>query len=391
MIEYSPVQKEATIKLDRDVGSINKQFLSRLIEIEEEINRRACQEIRFSQPILSLDEIGIIYPNTLTVIQGQKGVHKSRLTEEVCAAFLCSDPNRNFIGFVAAPLKRYHVVYVDTERNQNDQFPFAIQRIKERAGFEKTTRPKNLQAASLLEFDRSDRYAVISEYLDWIHDQHQNEHLIVVLDVITDCNGSFNDAKDSLQLVDHLNKMINRCNVSFICVIHENPNSFGESKARGHLGTELINKASTVISIGYEKAADGKNTDLIVLKFLHTRNTKRPEPHYLRYSDEAKGLVVADPNFVAEQKNRKAEKASISDLKEWFLQNLPSGEISRSELMPQLIEYFGCTDRTLGDRLKSLADNLPPFLSNIKKGKEVYYSLAKPEGSVGLDRIEIHF
>ena len=354
-----------------------QKYVTLLREIQETIESKACQDIRFAQPLLTLDGVGIIYPNTLTVIQGQKGVHKSRLTENICAAFVKTDANREFIGFKIAPLKRFHVVYGDTERNLNDQFPFAIQRIKELAGFDKASRPANLEAFSLIEIERTERFEAVKQYLDDVRQKHADEHIVVVLDVITDCIGSFNDPKESMKLLDHLNMMINRYNVSFICVIHENPNSFGEAKARGHLGTELINKASTVISISFDKGANGVATDLIALKFLHTRNTKKPEPHYLRYSEEVRGLVVADAAFVADQKSLKAEKAELGELKDWLLENV-IGEISKTDLVGQLTEYFECTSKTVETRLKSLMEGATPFLTRTKQGKEVVFALVAP-------------
>lgn len=352
-------------------------YLAQLREIQETIESKACQDIRFAQPLLTLNGVGIIYPNTISVIQGQKGVHKSRLTENLCAACVKMDVNREFIGFKIAPLKRFHVVYGDTERNLNDQFPFAIQRIKELAGFDKTSRPNNLEAFSLIEIERTERFEAVKQYLDDVRQNHADEHVIVILDVITDCIGSFNDPKESMKLLDHLNMMINRYNVSFICVIHENPNSFGEGKARGHLGTELINKASTVISIGFDKGANGNSTDLIVLKFLHTRSSKRPEPHFLRYSEEARGLVLADADFIAAQKSLKAEKAELGELKDWLLENM-MGEISKTDLLDQLTKYFDCTTKTVETRLKSLTDGETPFLGRKKSGKEVFFTLNAP-------------
>lgn len=177
-----------------------------------------------------------------------------------------------------------------------------------------------------------------------------------------------------MKLLDHLNMMINRYNVAFICVIHENPTSFGEAKARGHLGTELINKASTVIFIGFDKGANGVATDLIVLKFLHTRNTKKPEPHFVRYSEEIKGPVVAEASFVSEQKSLKAEKAELSELKAWLSENM-MGEISKTDLVAQLTDYFGCTSKTIETCLKSLLEEIPPFLARRKQGKEIIFQL----------------
>lgn len=348
-------------------------YLPLLRKVQNDIETRACQDIRFASPLLTLNGAGIIFPNTITVIQGQKGVHKSRLTENICAAFVKSNPEKKFIGFQVAALIRFHVVYIDSERNQNDQFPYAVQRIKEQAGLCKTARPLHFESVSLISINRADRFEAVRQYLEDIRLQHPNDTIIVVLDVVTDCIESFNDPKESMKLLDHLNMTINSHNVAFVCVIHENPNNFGESKARGHLGTEIVNKATTVISIGYEKGANNTATDLIALKFLHTRNSKRPEPHYLRYSEEAKGLVVADVDFVSDQKSKKAEKATLPELKDWLVENL-DGEIAKTDLINQLTVYFGCSGKTVETRLKSLADE--HYLGSVKRGKEVYYVLS---------------
>jgi hypothetical protein len=354
-----------------------KVFLSKLRETQGTIESRACEEIKFSEPLLTLNEFGVLFPNSITVIQGQKGVHKSRLTENFCAAFLSKKPDADFVGFKVRPLMRFRVVYVDTERNINDQFPFSIQRIKELIGRSKSEKLPAFEPISLIDIDRSSRFEALSELLEDIRANHPDEHIIVVLDVVTDCVKNFNDAADSLRLIDHLNMIINRHNVAFICVIHENPNANGESKARGHLGTEIINKATTVISIGFERAADKTNTELICVKFLHTRNSQRPPSHYLKYSQEAKGLVVADPNFVADQKSKRQKKATITEVKQWLSKSI-LGRMSKEDLVEKLTTEFSCVPRTIESRLNELAKGESSFLESKKDGKRVFYELRAP-------------
>jgi hypothetical protein len=348
-------------------------YLGQLNRTREQIELKACQDIRFSKPVVSLAGTGIIYPNSITTIQGQKGAHKSRLTELICAAIMCKLMGENSISLTIEPDILFHCVYVDSERNKNDQFPYAIQRIKERAGYQKHEHPINLEAISLIDIAREERFEALTQYLESVHSRHPEKYTIVVLDVITDCIGSFNDPKESMKLIDHLNMVINKYNVSFVCVIHENPNSFGDSKARGHLGTELINKATTVLSIGYEKTANKASSDLLSIKFIHTRSSKRPDPVYVRYCEEERGLVLADEGFVQEQKSLKATKAGLREMRDWLIGNL-YGEMSKVDLVGQLREHFDCTDKTIDTRLKELTDGEEPFLVRSKQGKEVYFS-----------------
>ena len=89
-----------------------------------------------------------------------------------------------------------------------------------------------------------------------------------------------------MKLIDMMNQSINRYDVTFLYLIHENP--VNTDKAPGHLGTEILNKASTVIQIGFEKDAQNHNTDLINVNFLKCRSSKKHDPFYVQYSDTGK-------------------------------------------------------------------------------------------------------
>ena len=45
-------------------------------------------------------------------------------------------------------------------------------------------------------------------------------------------------------------------------------------RARGHLGTKIVNKASIVIQIGFEKDAQNHNTELLKVAYLKCRSSK---------------------------------------------------------------------------------------------------------------------
>ena len=353
----------------KDVSKLNKIIL----DSRESILNASCKDIKFSEPILSMGGQGIIYPRTITVIQGQKGVHKSRFTEILASSFISENLNQLPLNFKRYPLSRFNVLYIDTERSIRDQLPFAIQKIKTLAGFRKDELPSVLDSISLIKVPRTNRYEAINEYLTtYRKNLAKEEHSIIILDVLTDCVKSFNDVNDSMLLIDKLNEMISDHNVSFICVIHENPSSFGDSKARGHLGTEIINKASQVIQIGFHKTSKGINTNLIVAKFLHSRNSKRPEDIHLQYSNEIKSLILANKDYVEEQNNLKAQKANIDEVKAWLNTNLKC-KTAKEVLLPQLIEHFNCKERTIEDRLSKLTED--KFLVKDKESRNIFYNL----------------
>ncbi|MBK6835569.1 MAG: hypothetical protein IPG89_15365 [Bacteroidetes bacterium] len=240
--------------------------LARLLESQKKIKENKGKPINFSQPILWQKDNPVFFPKTINVIQGKAGVHKSRLAETICAALLkIPESNRDLLDFKTNILTRYAVCYVDTERNLSDQLPYSLQQIQLKAGYNIQDHPYGFDYISLLEFGREERFDMLNIYLEHIRKQFPM-HIFIVLDVITDCVFNFNDTKDSMKLIDMMNQSINRYDVTFICLIHENPGS--TDKARGHLGTEILNKASTVMQIGFEKDAQNHNTDLLKVTYL---------------------------------------------------------------------------------------------------------------------------
>lgn len=351
----------------------NSDNLDRFIKSKELLRLNSSKPISFSSSIITHFGIGAIFPNTINVVQGKKGSHKSRLTEILCIVMLSQMYGLEYTGFLRNNLKKYAVLYVDSERNIKEQFPYAIQKIKEKSDYKIDEHPSNFNYISLIDVERSQRLDTLTEYLKIICEKYKDCHLFIVMDVITDCIENFNDPRESMKLVDLLNETINNYDVTFLCVIHENPNS--GDKARGHLGIEIINKASQVMQIGFEKDSMNNDTELIRLKFLYCRNTKKLDTIFLRYSEALEGLIAASEKEFDDVKHQKQTKANIPEVQAWLKENL-GGEITKKTLISNLKQAFDCGERTIEDRLKELLDS--EFLIKESKGKEVLYRLAIP-------------
>jgi len=361
--------------------------LKTVLATREKLKELKASEIRFSEPVLKQGENAVIFPHTINVIQGQAGVHKSRLAENICAAFLKLNGNQNeLLGFNRLNFSATHtVVYVDTERNLSEQLPYALQSIQIKAGYNRADHPSNFEYISLLQITRSERFKALNEYLEHIK-KSTNNPLFIVLDVSTDCIEDFNKTDKSMQLIDLMNMAINEHNVIFLCLIHENPNS---DKARGHFGTELMNKASTVMQVGFEKDASQKDTDIIRVKYLKCRSTARHTPFYIKYSNEAKGLVLADANEVSGVINSRKHKASNEDMTEFIEMYLGDGTtLTRVELLDKLCKDFKASQRTIENRITEIMkSDIEIFneqgqgckLTKETKEKTVYYKLIPNE------------
>lgn len=207
-------------------------------------------------------------------------------------------------------------------------------------------------------------------------------HLFIVLDVITDCVFNFNDTKDSMKLIDMMNQSINRYDVTFLCLIHENPGN--TDKTRGHLGTEILNKASTVMQIGFEKDAQNHNTDLIKVAYLKCRSSKKHDPFFVQYSDTEKGLILADLNTMQAAMDSRNQKAGLDETIE-LIGRLLVEPMSRADLIAKLCLEMDCKERTVEARLKSILtlklavpdqNGVARLLCKRQEGKEVIYYLS---------------
>lgn len=375
-------------KLEQEANEASlSDNLKLVLRTSESLKARKASEIRFSDPVLKQGDNAVIFPHTINVIQGQAGVHKSRLAETICSAFLTkgSIPNE-LLGFSRMDNKQEHtVVYVDTERNLDEQFPFALQSIQLKAGYDRAEHPEGFRYISLLQISRKERFTVLNEYLNHVRESTPKP-LFIVLDVSTDCIEDFNKTDKSMELIDLMNVAINQHNVIFLCLIHENPKS---DKARGHFGTELMNKASTVMQVGFEKDAKNNDTDIIRVKYLKCRSTARHTPFHIKYCTDAKGLILADSSEVSGLINNRKHKASNEDMIEFIEMYLGDGaELKRVEFLDKLCTDFQAKQRTIESRISEIMQSDFPIYNNQgqlctltkeNRDKVVYYSLIPNE------------
>ncbi|MBP6445477.1 MAG: hypothetical protein KA341_01645 [Saprospiraceae bacterium] len=384
IISYTDIQNDLSNidqELNQPESSTPDVLLDKILDTKCKLRTRKSSNITFSGPFLLQNDNPVFYPHTINVIQGQAGVHKSRLAETICSAILKKEFfEKELLGFQA--VSKFSILYVDTERNLTEQLPFALQSIQMKAGYNKEDHPSDFDYISLLEINRKERFNVLNKYLSHYRTIYADRPTFIVLDVSTDCIEDFNKSDKSMELIDHMNLAINEYNVVFLCLIHENP---GSEKARGHFGTELINKSSTVMRVDFEKDNNGR-TDVIQVKYLKCRSTARHEPFYIKYSDEEKGLVLVDNDSVDVIKMNRQQTAKLSDIIEYITINFaPKTEMPKMDLIEDIAKYIGGSERTIENRLSEIVKKEIQFISAMdgnsyklirpRNGKTTYYTL----------------
>jgi len=334
-------------------------LLDDLININADIKKRKKGKVELLKPIVWRKKQKVLFPNTIMAIQGPSGSGKTRLAQAMVASILTSSnpPTKvNNLGF-----KTYNdemiTVLIDTERNLNDQMPLAIQEIQYLAGIPREEDPPNLEYTSILNLERKKRLDAIKEYVQHLQDKHEDKHLIIFLDVLSDLVQDFNEPQECLSVIDYLNRLINNHNCTIVCVLHQNP---GTTKMRGHLGTELNNKASTVLQITHKENGPAD----ITLRYIKCRNSQRYPDFYAEFDNESRTLKEVDPNQVDKAANNiKATSGEVIR----FLSTI-GFPISRQEILNELMSEFEISESTAETRLKEVWKGQHP----IKQGGENY-------------------
>ncbi len=378
MTNYTPMNVDDLEITVNNGKAVKLSNLEKIIKSRNILRDNVKNKITFSKPIITINNQALFYPRTINVVQGKSGTHKSRLAEHICSILL-KRPGHN-IGLIGLELNdesNHSVCYVDTERNLSEQYPFSLQQIILNSGHNISDDIKNFDFISLIDIERSERFHAFREYLDKIRETYQG-HIFVILDVLTDLVDNFNDPKPSLQLIDLLNSTINSYDITFLCIIHENP---FQEKARGHLGTELLNKSSTALSINFEKDKSGNDQDIIRIQFLKCRSAKKITPEYVKYSSDRKCLVFAEADEIEKAIYSKDSKANIYDVSKFIVENL-KGTISKQDFIRIVRQEFNCTSRTIEDRIKDMLtgagiNTIGYQLKKTKKGKQVFFEILK--------------
>ena len=150
--------------------------------------------------------------------------------------------------------------------------------------------PSNLNTYGLRKSSPSERLKLIEYAIE------NTPNLgFVVIDGIRDLITSINDEAEASNIASKLLKWTEEYNIHIVVVLHENP---GSDKARGHIGTELMNKAETVIALQVDKSDDKIST--VTAGFCRNKSFK---PFAFEITDEGLPKIIED--YVIQSKSKK--------------------------------------------------------------------------------------
>jgi hypothetical protein len=194
----------------------------------------------FSAPPVIL-RVGDSVIGTLGNFSASTGKAKSKKTFNVCAIVAAALTNSTVLSYTASlPEGKRKILYVDTEQSDY-HCERVLKRILQLAGQPANKHPGMLEFLSLRRHNPKIRLAIIEEAI------YNTEGIgLIIIDGIRDLAYDINSPSEATDLITSLMKWTDERKIHIHTVLHLNK---GDDNTRGHLGTELNNKAETVLQI----------------------------------------------------------------------------------------------------------------------------------------------
>lgn len=196
---------------------------------------------------------------TLGNFSASIGKAKSKKTFNLSAMVAAALSGGKVLGYSAElPADKQKILYVDTEQSPYHCLK-VMKRILQLAGLPTEADCDRIQFLALRKYTPDERIAIIETAI------YRIERLgFVLIDGIRDLVYDINSPGEATCIISKLMQWTDERQIHLHTILHQNK---GDENARGHIGTELNNKAETVILI--EKDKDDK--EISKVEALHIR------------------------------------------------------------------------------------------------------------------------
>ena len=302
--------------------------------IWQSIRLKATDEYAVPPEILQVNGSTI---GTLGNFSASTGKAKSKKTFNVSAIVAAALSNGEVLRYTAAfPEDKRKVLYIDTEQSK-----YHCQKVMKRilllAGLPTDQDCPNLIFVALREQSPEQRRTIIDYML------YKMKGIgLVVIDGIRDLMYDINNPTESTQIINMLMQWSSLYNLHIHTVLHLNK---GDDNTRGHIGTELNNKAETVLQITKSQT----DANISEVKAMHIRD-KEFEPFAFRINADSLPELVADYDF----DKKDSKRVSLTELpesehKKALLKAFANCESQGyTQLIPSLIDAYASTGYSRG-------------------------------------------
>ena len=231
----------------------------------------------------------------ICTIMGKPKSRKTMFLSLIIGNFI--NPINSFEILNAKVPKRKKILVFDTEQSRRH-----VKMIYSRVmSIAKTNNVSDLLIFSLREFNPAERAKRVEMVINYYKDA-----FLVIIDGIRDLVFDINSISESTILTSNLLKWSEEKKIHIINVIHQNKS---DNNARGHLGTELMNKSDSIISVA---SIDSKTS---IVKAVKTRDLAF-SPFEFEVDDFGVPFIIAKVLSLVPIKTRKIFVMENIDLNE---------------------------------------------------------------------------
>lgn len=305
----------------------------------EQLRQILCQtrirtdtEVPPEEYSLEVDGKGIFALRDIHAVKAKQKAGKTTALKVFVAALLKGEMFR-----VKSLLEAPRIVYFDTEQNRTDT-KLILDDVAQMTGLESDVINDSVALHSLRRIDHDRLLPLLTVAIEDVKPQ------VVFLDGIVEFVASFNDESESKQLIKELLKLSDRHDCAIVCVLHTNK-ADEDHNMRGHLGTMLAQKASTVLECKKERGSS-----VITVGCSEARHQEMPdwsitfdaEGHIVDADQQRRQLLEQrrEEQLMRRQEAIDKEKKERLDRCLAIIHN-KGGAVSRRQLTEILIKVFG--------------------------------------------------
>jgi hypothetical protein len=185
------------------------------------------------------NEYPIMHKGSFSAIKGQSKGRKTTLMTIIASAY-ANKPEYLLSTFVVPNSNEKDCLYIDTEQAGYESHRM-IKRIELLTG-----NSKRIIYFNLREYSPDERREIIDKLLEQFKDKIELLFIDGVLDLVTEMNSEIQGS----DLTSWMLRVTTKLDIHISCVIHEN---FGGEKAAGHVGSSILRRAETIISVNLKK------------------------------------------------------------------------------------------------------------------------------------------
>lgn len=299
---------------------------NRILEEMKSLRIKTDTEIPPENPILTICGIPIFEQGDIAAIKGKQKEGKTSVLKAMVAAWMKGCQFR-----LKSEKEGAKVLWIDTEQKQRDVRQI-IYDICQMTGLA----PEYIDSHLMLFTVRKLPCNTLLDRTKLLIRTYRPD--VVIIDGIVDFVKSFNDEEASHTLVNQLLVLCDQFHCSIINVLHENKTS-DDHNMRGHLGTIMAQKASTVLRCQ-------KKQDIITVSCSDSRHKAMPDWH-LTYDSYGHIVDPQDTPTPILDPSQKLEK-DRQDIIKKIIQN-HNGKISRKDLNSELEKVLNLSRTTIAN------------------------------------------